>query len=205
MKKKVISIAAVLSIFAGVVSASSINGSYKGHSIVKVKVNGDYVSSDVPGINLDGTTMLPVRAVAESLGANVKWDPDTYTAEIAPSPTLKSIDEIAKHLKSYNIYSLDYHTDGSGYTQFIAIYEGLFFMGNEGKYNEAIKEIAKQAITLGTTDFVFADIMGQTISGVTEDARAFFNGKLTESQFIDTLIQEWMDEEGENEGENSQY
>ncbi|MVO99551.1 copper amine oxidase N-terminal domain-containing protein [Paenibacillus lutrae] len=202
MKMKVISMVAVLSIFAGVISASSINGSYKGHSIVKVKVNGHDVSSDVPGINLDGTTMLPVRAVAESLGAEVKWDPDAYTAEIAPSPTLKSMDEIAKHLKTHNIHSLDYHTDGSGYTQFIAIYEGLFFMGNEDKYKEVVKEIAKHAITLGTTDFVFADMMGQTISGTTEDARAFLNGKLIESQFMDTLIQEWMEEEVENEDWN---
>ncbi|MGE6227736.1 copper amine oxidase N-terminal domain-containing protein [Paenibacillus chitinolyticus] len=197
MKKKIIMLVAAFSVFAGVVSASSINGVYKGNAIVKVTVNGKEVSSDVPGINLDGTTMLPVRAVSEALGAEVKWDQNTYTAEIEASPTFKSLDEVARHLKNYNIHSVDYHTDGSGHTEFIAIYEGLFFMGNENKYNEAVKEIAKQAITLGTTDFIFADMLNQSVAGTTDNARAFYNGKLTETQFFDTLIREDIEEESE--------
>ncbi|SEF44885.1 copper amine oxidase N-terminal domain-containing protein [Paenibacillus sp. UNC499MF] len=197
MKKKIIMLVAAFSVFAGVVSASSINGVYKGNAIVKVTVNGSDVNSEVPGINLDGTTMLPVRAVSEALGAEVKWDQNTYTAEIETSPSLKSLDEIAKHLKNYNIHSVDYHTDGSGHTEFIVIYEGLFFMGNENKYNEITKEIAKQAITLRTTDFIFSDMLNQSIAGTTENARAFYNGKLTETQFFETLIRDNMEEESE--------
>ncbi|MCY9592628.1 hypothetical protein PC41400_23830 [Paenibacillus chitinolyticus] len=197
MKKKIIMLVAAFSVFAGVVSASSINGVYKGNAIVKVTVNGNEVKSEVPGINLDGTTMLPVRAVSEALGAEVKWDQNTYTAEIEASPTFKSLDEIARHLKNYNIHSVDYHTDGSGHTEFIAIYEGVFFMGNENEYNETVKEIAKQAITLGTTDFIFADMLNQSVEGTTDNARAFYNGKLTETQFFDTLIREDIEEESE--------
>lgn len=50
--------------------------------VVKVTVNGSAVSSPVPGVILDGSTMLPVRAVAQALGAQVQWDPSTYTAAL---------------------------------------------------------------------------------------------------------------------------
>ncbi|MGX4584008.1 stalk domain-containing protein [Paenibacillus chitinolyticus] len=102
MKKKIIMLVAAFSVFAGVVSASSINGDYKGNSIVKVKVNGNFVNSDVPGINLDGTTMLPVRAISEALGAEVKWDQNTYTASISSSPRSSSANEDIRNIKMYS-------------------------------------------------------------------------------------------------------
>ena len=39
----------------------------------EMKVNGASVSLDVPGRISDGRTMVPLRAVSESLGCNVAW------------------------------------------------------------------------------------------------------------------------------------
>lgn len=51
---------------------------------VSVMVNGQPLQSDVkPFVNADGRTMLPVRAIAEALGANVQWDEATQTATLA--------------------------------------------------------------------------------------------------------------------------
>lgn len=85
----IISIAVILS--AGVVfSASSVNGNYKGFPIVNVTLNGTKINSDVPGINVDSRTLLPVRVVAEAMNSVVQWDQKTATAEII-KPTVNMI------------------------------------------------------------------------------------------------------------------
>lgn len=82
MKRKIILILAVALMSTGIVFAASVNGSFAGLPIVNVKVNGETVKSDVPGVVLQGKTLLPVRAVVESLNAAVSWDQTTMTASI---------------------------------------------------------------------------------------------------------------------------
>lgn len=41
--------------------------------------NGETVELDVPAQIMNGRTMVPVRAISESFGVNVKWDKDTRT------------------------------------------------------------------------------------------------------------------------------
>jgi hypothetical protein len=46
--------------------------------------NKQSVKNDVaPFISTDGRTMIPIRVIAESLGAQVQWDPETRTAIIS--------------------------------------------------------------------------------------------------------------------------
>lgn len=85
----IISIAAILS--TGVVfAAAGVNGNYKGFPIVNVTLNGAKVNSDVPGINFDSRTLLPVRAVAEAMNSVIQWDQKTATAKII-KPTINMI------------------------------------------------------------------------------------------------------------------
>ncbi len=60
-------------------TALAVHQSYRGYPIVRVMVNSNPVSSDVPAVIMDGRTLLPVRAVAEALHATVEWDPLTST------------------------------------------------------------------------------------------------------------------------------
>lgn len=53
---------------------------FEGYPVVHVTLDGRPLESDVPGINLNGRTMLPVRALAEALDLNVEWDGTTGTA-----------------------------------------------------------------------------------------------------------------------------
>lgn len=48
--------------------------SMQGSELVKIIFNGRDLKSDTPAQIIDGRTMVPLRAVAESLGADVKWD-----------------------------------------------------------------------------------------------------------------------------------
>lgn len=74
-------LAAILMIGA-MASAAPKWGLFDGHPIVRVVVNGRQIDSDVPAINLNGRTMVPLRFVSEALGANVSWNDEEQTAVV---------------------------------------------------------------------------------------------------------------------------
>jgi len=51
-------------------------------SSVKVIVNGTELTGDKAGFITDGTTYVPIRAIAEAFGASVNWDAATRTVTI---------------------------------------------------------------------------------------------------------------------------
>lgn len=88
-------------VFAATASATGDNGDYKGNPIVKVIVDQMEVHSEVPAIKLDGTTLIPLRAVAENLGAKVAWNEETQTALVTKEKKSKdqSEDQVDKENK----------------------------------------------------------------------------------------------------------
>jgi hypothetical protein len=66
----------------GGVTAASVQGEYRGYPVVNVVVNGQAVVGEVPGINLEGTTLVPLRAVSETFGADVAWNGETSTVSL---------------------------------------------------------------------------------------------------------------------------
>jgi len=73
----------IISLLGGASMAfATARGTYKGLQVVGVLVNGQELKSDVPAVVMDDRTLLPVRAVAEALGAKVEWDEATYTAKV---------------------------------------------------------------------------------------------------------------------------
>jgi hypothetical protein len=50
---------------------------------VNLVVNGKTINSDVPPQIIDGRTMVPIRVVAEGLGASVAWSEEENTAYIS--------------------------------------------------------------------------------------------------------------------------
>lgn len=56
--------------------------SFAAPAIVKMIVNGKVITSEVPPQIIDGSTMIPARALAESLGAKVIWDQGNNTVII---------------------------------------------------------------------------------------------------------------------------
>lgn len=107
MKKLLLS-AALFVAFAGVATGSSINGDYNGNPIVKVRVNGNEIKPEVPAQIINGSTLLPLRAVSESLGANVTWNPDNYSVDVnLPTPSNYTIKLYSKIQHQYFlIYNL---------------------------------------------------------------------------------------------------
>jgi hypothetical protein len=90
LKRRILAIILVSMVFMGVVSASSINGDYKGNPIVKVKSDGKLLESDeVPAMIYDGHTLVPISLLRQ-LGAYVNWDANAYSVDIRlpQSPTV---------------------------------------------------------------------------------------------------------------------
>ncbi|NHN35426.1 hypothetical protein G9U52_37650 [Paenibacillus sp. S3N08] len=56
--------------------------SFAAPAVVKLFVNGAEIHSEVPTQIIDGSTMIPARAMAEALGAKVFWDEDHQTVVI---------------------------------------------------------------------------------------------------------------------------
>lgn len=97
MKRKVALVLALVLISACTVYAAAVNGNFGGLPIVKVKINGETLSSDVPGVVLQGRTVLPARAIAESLGAVVSWDAASMTASIIkPSVQMVFVEDVVE-------------------------------------------------------------------------------------------------------------
>jgi len=83
LKKRALFVVLVVVLFStSIVFAASVNGTFAGLPIVNVKVNNDIIKSSVPGVVLQGSTLLPARAIAENLNAVVSWDQATMTASI---------------------------------------------------------------------------------------------------------------------------
>jgi hypothetical protein len=58
---------------------------------IKLVINGQQVNTDVPPQIVNGTTLVPIRVISESLGAKVNWDGDTQTVTVdMPRETLEA-------------------------------------------------------------------------------------------------------------------
>ncbi|CAN7504113.1 stalk domain-containing protein [Paenibacillus sp. LjRoot153] len=78
----------------------------KGDLAIKYKIgqakaerNGQTATLDYPGKIIDGSTMMPVRFVAEAFGAAVGWDESTKTVNISSPP--KQLAEIVRVLDGF--------------------------------------------------------------------------------------------------------
>lgn len=52
------------------------------NQVIKIYVNDQEVKTDVAPQVINGRTMVPIRAIAEYLGSEVKWDPQSNTVNI---------------------------------------------------------------------------------------------------------------------------
>lgn len=72
---------------------------------IKVKIDGQQVSFDVPPQLINNRTMVPLRAIFEALGASVEWDGETQTVTSKKDETTISL-TIGNNLMYVNDKSL---------------------------------------------------------------------------------------------------
>jgi hypothetical protein len=83
VKKKIIGITVAASLLiTGVVSATSMWGTYKGNDIIRITSNGAPLkSADVPAISYNGRTMIPINMLGQ-VGLQYSWDQKNKTVDV---------------------------------------------------------------------------------------------------------------------------
>lgn len=98
-----------------------------------IKVNNEEITLDVPPQLVDSRTLVPVRAVAESLQAKVEWDDPNQTVIITkeddkPVTSLDDVNDFSTQTEfscivgasvSYGFEDMWYGTVGTGYTPYL--------------------------------------------------------------------------------------
>lgn len=83
-------------------------GSYA-NTPVRIFINGNELTPDVPAQIIDGRTMVPIRFIAEALGVEVNWDASTNSVLIGESaPAAPSTQQFTGSSKDFtNKFSLN--------------------------------------------------------------------------------------------------
>ena len=83
MKKRFMFLLVLMLLALPLSALASIYGTYNGYPVAGVSIDGKAASSDVPAIIMDGRILVPLRLVAESMGAQVAWNSDSYTVSVS--------------------------------------------------------------------------------------------------------------------------
>ncbi|WP_409341174.1 stalk domain-containing protein [Paenibacillus sp. MBLB4367] len=107
-KRLIILCVAFMLLCTATVFADSMWGTYNGYEKAKVYVNdSELKEGSVPAIVMNGSTLLPLRQVANSLDAIVKWDNDKKTASIyKPNVHMFIAEEVGKNYSLKNPFSI---------------------------------------------------------------------------------------------------
>jgi hypothetical protein len=158
LKKRIVVLILLFSFLSAAVSAESSSGTYKGYSEVHIEINGTKVLSDIPGINLDGTTMVPLRVISEKLGAQVKWHADTSTVSILSNDTQGS-------------YQLD--PKATVYLEAIQFYTVMEQFGQDiSKLSESLR-VAQEQYKAANTPTLLYNIKELYIKHLTDKSTAY--------------------------------
>lgn len=98
MRKLVVALVAVTALALGTAAVAAPE-TLAGLPLVNVIVNGRALPA--PGVVVEGKSMAPVRALAESLGGSVTWDQTTFTATIT-APDVTQLQAEITQLKAEN-------------------------------------------------------------------------------------------------------
>lgn len=115
--KRIILLVCLSLLLVSSVSASSINGNYKGYSIIKLVdgySNKEIKSPDVPAIEFNNRTMVPI-SMLKSFGISVTWDQKTQSATVYSNDQNIQIQKTQEQADSIsNIYNAIKQNYGDG-------------------------------------------------------------------------------------------
>ncbi|CAI6077027.1 hypothetical protein [Cohnella sp. JJ-181] len=188
MKKKVLLLTLIgLLAVAGVVSAAGLWGNYKGYAKVKVMLDGKQIlTSGVPAINFQGSTMLPLAAL-KSAGVPYTVDLKKQTINIG-KPTgggnlLQATKDIIA-LGGDGVSLTDIEGDITSVVYFPAIY------GLDDDWTD-IDQIFKKLVPLDAVYMrvVYIDEDEENVIEIkTSDYARFLNGAITDDELQDLWI-----------------
>lgn len=82
MKKKLLLVLSTAVAAAGIAASVSAEDAAVDASAINLVVSGNAIECDQAPVIVEGRTLIPLRAVAESVGAEIEWLPETKTVHI---------------------------------------------------------------------------------------------------------------------------
>lgn len=84
----------IISLVLAIVIMATMSVSVLAADPIKLVVDGNTLSTEVPPVVMEGTTLVPVRAVSDALGGNTRWDAKTrkVTVEFASKTIVLTLD-----------------------------------------------------------------------------------------------------------------
>jgi len=186
VKKKVLLIILSSFLLTGVVSAASLWGSYKGNAIIRLTVDGVPTKvSDVPAINYNGRTMVPIYMLQQA-GVEYTWDGKNQTVDVVTkkdSPELIDKPSFAQEtvkLGDIGVKMYEFLSDGHSVVATYYFKEGLTFNSGENKnqFNQVIEHSLNTEAT--STRMVYSD--GTEVSVPNKALIDYRDGKMTASE-----------------------
>lgn len=187
--KKLLLIVIMFTMFASVVTAASINGDYKGKSIVILKSNGQVLTvEDAPAVIMDSRTMVPISMLRQ-IGLGVEWNAEEYSVDVTVNQSAIAFDPIrsTKDIISYG---------GSGLT--LVDIEGeitaVTYFYSKGGYDAdwtTIDKVFNTMIDFGATysRVVYVEGQNENILEIkTQILKDFLDGKITQDELSDSWI-----------------
>lgn len=189
-------------LLAGTVSASTINGTYKGNPIVKVTSNGKPLQVDeVPAQIVDGHTLVPISLLRQ-VGASVEWDAKTYSVDVQVDAGKSSANVIQVDTLTHFFNEARKEVNSAGISveniHLVMDYTGV--AGISYDYSPGINQTTEQSFKtiaglLGITAAVRTEVgeafvnvivdgkVTDTIYANIKDCADYFDGKITADQF----------------------
>lgn len=122
-------------------------------------VNNNPVTLDVPAKIVNGRTLVPVRFVAESLGANVVWDPATqgvYVNSTVPVPT--NTFKAATVTSVTDGDTIKVGIDGTNYTVRLIGVDTPEVYGTAEYFGQEASNFTKNSLAIGSTVYLQRDV-----------------------------------------------
>jgi S1-C subfamily serine protease len=163
MKKKIFGLTLLLFMFVGgIVVADTINGTFEGNPIVKIFSGGkELAATDVPAFIYHDRTMVPLSLLRQT-GAEVIWDPSTYSINIKLAEKVKIVHPVLTQEKlnkiAESVFAIYGSTDdpnksnqGSGFI----IGNGVLITNYNVAGNSAIVQFKIDGKSYKTTEALF--------------------------------------------------
>jgi hypothetical protein len=195
MNKKISIILFSSLLFCSVVSATSLWGTYKGNSIVKITKNGNPIKiSDVPAMSYNGRTMIPIYLLKQ-FGLNFQYDAKQQTINVTSSQLNEStsIEKLSSTFKTRGVNAVGYVTNGT-YRTLSFYYAYKMFDQDAEIFNNLFDDILKASVNTDATLLEIVDTNnGKMILSMT-DIRSHLEGLISKDELLQNMDVEGLEE-----------
>lgn len=160
----------------------------QGSPLIKVVVNGKEIQSDVPPVLVNDRLLLPMRAIAENLGANVVWDQNKQTAFVNIKENGLKVMKLNSDLTTWPYWE----KDGKLYLEYRNAMELLRTVYNP-IFNPISYSQANNILTIGnkTVNIQTEYMDGYRVLNLTELRRLYYINYEWDSEQANLTILDW--------------